>query len=364
MTSGSARLLLSGYYGFDNFGDEAILRVFVEQWRRRRPADSITVLSATPARTAAAYKVESVPRMAHALMAKAIAASDVFVSGGGGLLQSSTSLRSLLYYTGLLHEAKSAGRRTAIFAQGIGPLGFTAKHVVKRACARVDLAIVRDAGSASLLQDLLPRVEVRVGADPVFLADVEVGAPAERTLAAEGISGAGALVAVVVRPSRTLERIASEIARAVDLIATQYGAQVVFVPFQRPDDVEAAVSIIRRCRTAPLLLGGGYDLATMSALLARCTAIIGMRLHSLVLAAKLAVPFIAVAYDPKITALCENLGYPLAPLSPGTSQEALATVWSSHDALAARLTEGAAHQAALAAQSFDWLAGFVEGPKS
>lgn len=361
MTSGSARLLLSGYYGFDNFGDEAILRIFIEQWKRRRPADKLTVLSAEPAQTTATYDVESLPRMVHKTLTKAIAGCDVFVSGGGGLLQSSTSLRSLLYYTGLIHEATSAGRRAVIFAQGIGPLGFTAKHIVKRACARVGSAIVRDAASAALLRELLPQLKVRVGADPVFLTDVEAGGSAERTLAAEGISGTGSLVAVVVRPSRMLDRIASEIARAVDAFSSKHGAQVVFVPFQRPDDVEAAVSIIRRCRTAPVLLGGGYDLGTMSALLARCTAIIGMRLHSLILAARLGVPFLAVPYDPKILALCENLRYDLPALAPGTAEETVAKLWSSREALSAHLRDAAAAQASLAAQSFDWLASFVEG---
>ncbi len=364
MSGARARLLLSGYYGFDNFGDEAILQMFVEQWRRRRPNDVLRVLSATPAQTAATFGVEAVPRMAHAAIAQALSDTDSFVSGGGGLLQSSTSLRSLLYYTGLIHEAKRAGRAAVIFAQGIGPLGFTAKHIVRRGCAHVDLAIVRDAASATLLQALLPKVDVRVGADPVFLATDEVSDEASRALTAEGITGLGQLVAVVVRPSRVLDRIGAGIARAVDLLANRYGAQVVFVPFQRPNDVEAAVSIIRRCRTSPVLLGGGYDLATMTALFARCTALIGMRLHSLILAARLGVPFLSVPYDPKITALSDSLHYPLPPLQPGNADEVVDSLWSSRSSLSAKIKEGAAAQAVLASRAFDWLQTFVEGTVS
>lgn len=364
MSGAARRLLLSGYYGFDNFGDESILQLFVTQWRARRPADVIRVLSARPAQTAASYGVQAIPRMSHAAISSALKETDVFISGGGGLLQSSTSLRSLMYYTGLIHEARNGGRKAVIFAQGIGPLGFTAKHIVRRTCANVDLAIVRDAASARLLHELIPKVDVRVGADPVFLAPRDASDEAERKLAAEGITGSGELVAVVVRHARGIDRIGNEIARAADRVAQRHGAGVVFVPFQRPDDVEAAVSIIRRCRTAPVLLGGGYDMPTMTALFRRCTAVIAMRLHALILAARLEIPFLAVPYDPKVTALVDSLRYPLPVLQLGTADERIDQLWSSRDALAASLRESAAAQAALASTSFDWLASAVEGDVS
>jgi polysaccharide pyruvyl transferase CsaB len=364
MSGAAARLLLSGYYGFDNFGDEAILKIFIEQWRSRRPSDRVQVLSNSPARTTAQFGVQAVARTGHSAIVHALRESNVLVSGGGGLLQSSTSLRSLLYYAGIIHEAKTMGRAAAIFAQGIGPLGFTAKHVVRRTCGNVDLAIVRDAASAALLRELVPKVEVRIGADPVFLASDTVDDTAVRALAAEGITGSSPLIAAVVRPARVLDRIGGEIARAVDQFAARYGAQVIFVPFQRPQDVEAAISVIRRCRTSPVLVGGGYDLATMTALFARCTAIIGMRLHSLIVAARVGVPFLAIPYDPKITAFCEALNYPLAPLMPGSAQASVDRLWSSQTALAEQLKEGAARQAELASLAFDWLATFVEGAVS
>lgn len=364
MSPAGVRLLLSGYYGFDNFGDEAILQVFVEQWRSRRPQDSVRALSATPSATSAAFGIEAVPRASVPRVQEALRDNDVFISGGGGLLQSSTSLRSLLYYAGLLHEAKAAGNRTVIFAQGIGPLSFTGKHVVRRSCAGVDLAIVRDDASAELLRQLLPKVEIRVGADPVFLTSDGETAGAEQTLRGEGIPESGDVVAVVVRPARVLDRIGDEIARAVDLLTSQHRAQVVFVPFQLPADVEAAVSIIRRCRTAPVLLGGGYSLAAMTALLRRCTAVVGMRLHALILASRLGVPFVAVPYDPKIVALTESLRYPIPPLQSGNAQEIISMLWERRGALREHLVREAAPLMRKASDAFDWLQALVEGAVS
>jgi polysaccharide pyruvyl transferase WcaK-like protein len=176
--------------------------------------------------------------------------------------------------------------------------------------------------------------------------------------------GSGDLVAVVVRPSRVLGKIAGDIARVVDVLASRCGAQVIFVPFQRPVDVEAAVSIIRRCRTAPVLMGGGYNLATMTALFKRCTAVVGMRLHSLILAARLGVPFLAVPYDPKIVALSESLRYPLAPLQHGMADELTESLWTQRTMLSAHVRDAANSQAAAASQAFDWLQEVVEGAVS
>jgi polysaccharide pyruvyl transferase CsaB len=363
MSAAGARLLISGYYGFDNFGDDAILQIFVDEWRRRRSSDIIRVLSALPEQTAK-LGIEGVPRTSVSRIAELLRQTDVFVSGGGGLLQSSTSLRSLLYYAGLIHEAKGSGARAVIFGQGIGPLSFTGKHIVRRSCANVDLAIVRDHASAKLLEQLLPRVDIKVGADPVFLAPETVPEDVERALASEGVMGSTDLVAVVVRPSRVLDKIAGDIARVVDVLASRCGAQVIFVPFQRPVDVEAAVSIIRRCRTAPVLMGGGYDLPMMTALFKRCAAVVGMRLHALILAARLGVPFLAVPYDPKIVALSESLRYPLAPLQHGMADELTESLWTQRAALSAHVRDAAQSQAAAASQAFDWLQDMVEGAVS
>ena len=365
MSSAPARLLLSGYYGFGNFGDEAILRVFVDEWRRRRANDVITVLSERPDETRQTYGVEALPRMAWSSVHAAVRRADVTVSGGGGLLQSATSLRSLLYYASIIRDAKRADRKAAIFAQGIGPLNYFGREVTKRACANVDLACVRDEESANTLQALLPNVEVRLSADPVFLAPGEVSPAAREALAGEGLhAGIESLVAVIVRRGAPLDEMMERLAGLVDRLSAD-GAHVVFVPLQIPHDAEAAASVIRRCKSAPVLLGGGYDLATMTALIARCAAVVSMRLHALIIAARLGVPFMAVQHDPKLAALIGTLNYPLPPLRRDSFVDEMTNaLWSQRDALRAHLMSRVPALQARAALAFDWLQQLVEGAPS
>ena len=363
MTRSPARLLLSGYYGFGNFGDEAILQVFVDQWRRRRAADTITVLSHDPEETQRTYGVEAVQRTAWRSVASAIRASDVVVSGGGGLLQSATSLRSLLYYASIIREAKRQQRKAVIFAQGIGPLNYFGREVVKRACATVDIACVRDETSLGTLQPLLPGVTVRLTADPVFLADETPSPAARELLTREGLrDDVGDLVAVVVRRGAALDQVMEKLASVVDRLALRYGAHVVFVPLQPPHDADAAASVIRRCKSAPVLLAGGYDLPTMMALVGRCGAIVSMRLHALILAARAGVPFLAIPHDPKILALTRSLAYPLPELRRDSlSDELVDQLWSQRIALRAHLRGQMPSIEARAALAFDWLQALVEG---
>jgi polysaccharide pyruvyl transferase CsaB len=363
MTDVKARLLLSGYYGFGNFGDEAILRVFVDEWRKRRPGDEICVLSANPPQTVSTFGVDAVPRMSPHAVGEAIRRAHVLVSGGGGLLQTATSLRSLLYYTGIIREAKRAGRKAVIFGAGIGPLDFIGKQIVRRACADVDMAIVRDAASAALLQPLLPRVTVEVAADPVFLASKEVTPATAALLEREGLANVDErLVAVIVRKSALLDRVGAELSAGIDKLSQERGAHVIFVPMQRPHDAEAAIEVIRRCKSAPTLLGGGYDLPVMTALVSRCAAVVSMRLHALILAARMGIPFLPIPYDPKVTALSETLAYPLPPLERRASGPALFDrLWKDREKLASHLAGVVPPVAARAGVGFDRLAELAEG---
>jgi polysaccharide pyruvyl transferase CsaB len=220
-------VLISGYYGFGNLGDEALLDVIVQRLRATYPDGSIDVLSADPAGTTARLNVEATPRMDLGAVRRAIDRADVVLSGGGGLLQNVTSLRSLLYYAGIVRTATRAKKRTMIFAQSIGPLDVFGRAVVRACCGGVAAATVRDERSRKLLTSLLPNVRVERTADPVFLLEPDT-APLD--MAAEGLGGPGPLVVVSVRRWQHNEMTVSAIAAAVDRLASEHGAQVAFLP--------------------------------------------------------------------------------------------------------------------------------------
>ncbi len=295
------RVVLSGYYGYGNLGDEALLEVIIAQLRHRFARVEIDVLSATPHETSAQFGVDATARWNMRAVRDAIGRADVVLSGGGGLLQTATSARSALYYASILREAVKQHRKSMIFAQSIGPLDFLGKFVVKRMCRNVDRATVRDARSLKLLSSLLPGMPIERTADPVFLYDL----PEDVDVRAEGLGGQPYAIVSVRKASGFKDGIAT-IARAVDALYDRHGIRSAFLPLGGAGDAEVSTTVIRSCASAPMLLPE-CPLPHAAAIIRGARVLVGMRLHALVLAARFAVPFLAIPYDPKIGGLLADL---------------------------------------------------------
>lgn len=108
------RLVISGYYGFRNSGDEAVLKSILTALEEAASQAGVTVkpvvLSAEPEWTTRQYGVEAVPRMKLAAVRQALRDSDGLISGGGSLLQDATGLGSIPYYLGIMEMARWAGK--------------------------------------------------------------------------------------------------------------------------------------------------------------------------------------------------------------------------------------------------------------
>ena len=110
------KILISGYYGFNNIGDEFILRTVIDNLREKLPGAEITVLSQDPAATMDKYQVNAAPRMSLRSIFRCVVQCDLLLSGGGSLLQDHTSTRSLLYYLSVMALARLRGKKVMLYA--------------------------------------------------------------------------------------------------------------------------------------------------------------------------------------------------------------------------------------------------------
>ena len=117
------RIAVSGYYGFKNAGDDAILMALVTTLRALAPGVEITVFSNSPAETRQLYGVRAVNRWNPFRVIWALLHSDLLLSGGGGLLQDVTGggVRSICYYLMVVLLALVVGKPVVYYAQGVGP---------------------------------------------------------------------------------------------------------------------------------------------------------------------------------------------------------------------------------------------------
>ena len=147
------KILISGYYGFDNFGDEAILQTLVTNLKRINC--DITVLSHNPKKTASNYDVKSINSFSILKVFINILKCDIFISGGGSLLQDITSLKNLIYYLTVIVIALVFNKKVVIFAQGFTPfrtkLGKFFTSFVLKYCDKI---YVRDIKSQELLKTM------------------------------------------------------------------------------------------------------------------------------------------------------------------------------------------------------------------
>ncbi|MDF2501802.1 MAG: colanic acid biosynthesis protein [Anaerosporomusa subterranea] len=303
-----SKIVISGYYGFGNAGDEAMLAAMIGSFRRLEPTAEFTVLSGNPAETESRHGVKAVYRMNALDILRAIAGCNLLVSGGGSLLQTVTSERSLYYYLSVMLMGKTFGKPVMIYAQGVGPVrGAAARNAVRCIGNKLDLITVRDEGSLLELKSIgVSQPPVYVTADPVLSLPPSDGAFGRKVLRQYGLDQGGPVIGISVREWKDMAHYKKVFAGVADQLAAK-GARLVFIPMQKPD-VEAATRIVAYMRQPAVVLTEEYRTDELLSLMGNLDMLIGIRLHALIFAAVMNVPLIGVSYDPKIERFLESIG--------------------------------------------------------
>ncbi|WP_053373799.1 polysaccharide pyruvyl transferase CsaB [Paenibacillus sp. FJAT-27812] len=342
------RIVISGYYGFSNSGDEAVLRSILLALEEEGAAQGVRiepiVLSADPAWTSQMYGVESVRRMHPADLWKALRGSDGLISGGGSLLQDATSAKTIPYYTGVMKLAQMLGKPTFAYSQGIGPVNRRwMDPLIRSVMKRSAYVSVRDAESAALLGRIgVPAEQIEVVPDPVMGLPLPGGAHAEVQLSlqvgqasAPPSTEAPPLVGVSLRHWRSD---GADLARAVEALVAlskRMPVRLRFLPFHTPSDQETSEQVMERLRgrlgsgSTAELAAPGDDPQQMLLEVSRCDALFGMRLHALIYAAGQMVPMLGLSYDPKIDQFLNRLGLSAIGTTESLDAEAFADAASS-----------------------------------
>lgn len=304
-------ILISGYYGFDNIGDESILRTLITSLREKIPDCRLTVLSHNPASTREKYGVEAVERMSPGAILRAVRQCDMLISGGGSLLQDVTSSKSIHYYLFIIRLAKLLGKKVFIYSQGIGPIDHAFnRRATARALKKADGIVVRDERSAKLLEQIgLPQERIVITADPVIRMKRPDRTVGREILARAGIKKDGRLtVGWAIREKNRDSTFVREITECIRWLRENYDAESVLIPFHYEEDREVCSVIAERTNGAAKCLSEKYLSEDMLSIIGNMDVLVGVRLHSMIYAAIMGVPIIGVSYDPKCTAFLNSVG--------------------------------------------------------
>ena len=399
------KILVSGYYGFDNAGDEAILEAIITWLSENLGIDKkeVVVLSQRPEKTAQRYGVSAVKRDSLSQLVRSMRKARLFISGGGSLLQDATGPKSIPYYVGLMRMARLFGVPVAFFAQGVGPvrLGFN-RSLVRKVLEKVDHLSVRDAASWELLQELGVARDIHLTADAVFTLQpcgaerveeilqgegiyppiISEGVPGQaastgrepshaESVHAEPAAGAKALdskqtplIGVSVRPWGD-NKYLKELEKSLRFLSDQAGAKILFLPLHHGDDLPVCREMRKNLGKRALLLAGDYPPRELLGLVGALDFLIGVRLHALIFAGLMGVPFVGISYDPKVKSFLKKCHTPVLATTEDLDfaefGSAVSELYANRDALARGQRQGVEELTKQAEQGFSRLAELLQG---
>ena len=310
----SRTVLVSGYFGAGNRGDDLLLEALAAGVEREVPGAQVVVAARNAEVATLRYGRPAFDRFDLVECDDRAARADALVIGPGGLWDD-YSIRRAGGVSGLLRGAKVSpahlaqlavlvrahGGEVHVFGMGAGPLDDDAARSVVRLTGDLSSSVVvRDQASADLVRGIDGWVTpVSVAPDVCYAL----------TLPEQGHAVPdGRYVAVSVRPWDRCPQTADQVLDAVAAVAEEQGLTVVGVPMQHRDAVKLRSWARAHPGTPMTVLPVDAPLSELCSTLRGATAVVAMRLHAALLAHRLGTVCIGVAYDPKVTSHFVDLG--------------------------------------------------------
>jgi len=308
-------ILVCGAYGRGNAGDDAILEAILTELRQIDRDAPIWVLSRKPKHTRLAYRVNSIYAFSPLRWLRRMRHTQLYINGGGSLMQDVTSSRSLWFYLFTIWCAKRLNNKVMMYGCGIGPVQrpsnrkLTAR--VLQSC--VDAISLRDAHSRSELDDMgVTKPEIVLSADPTVILPPSQPEVIDGLMESHGLDPNGRYLGLALRSWRGYPAKAHLFGALADLAWEKYGLTPVFLSIEPKLDVPAAQLAAAHIKKAPyhIIENSGSSSHTIG-LFSRMQVVVSMRLHALVFAAGQHVPVVGVVYDQKVSSFLSYIGQDL-----------------------------------------------------
>lgn len=313
-------ILICGYYGAGNAGDDASLAAVAGRLAAHDPAARLTA-TVRGRRGGIPAGVRTVRTLRE--IKKELKKSRLLVFGGGSLLQDATSLRSLIFYAWVLRTAERTGCPSVIWG-GVGPLTTrTARRIAARAVRRTDAVYARDSAAAAEFLSLGAR-RVIPARDPAADTKPEDIPPELEKSLPRGRS-CGRYIAFFPRSIAALRRpggkrtgkkaddaLFSALTGAAQRLADGHETVPVFAAMSPEDD-----AVCRRMADATggrAILAGTLTPGGLVTLAAGADAVIAVRLHAAIFACSAGVPTVIVDHDPKTAGFAADAHIPALPV--------------------------------------------------
>lgn len=306
---------ICGAYGKGNAGDDAILEAIVKELKDIDPDLPIWVLSRSPKETRLRYRVNAIYTFRLWRFFRRLGHTQLYINGGGSLMQDVTSRRSLWFYLLTISMAHLRRNKVLMYGCGIGPIQYPSnRRLCKRVLQRnVDAITLRDVNSQEELAQMgVTKPEVILAADPTVILPAAPKEVTDALMESGGLDPAGAYICFTLRTWPGFEEKVQAFAQAARYAYERHGLTPVFLPIEAKLDNVAAAKVAGYLEDVP------HFIAPQSAssyhtigLYARMKVVVSMRLHALVFAAGQGVPLIGVAYDPKVNSFLDYIGQDL-----------------------------------------------------
>jgi polysaccharide pyruvyl transferase CsaB len=328
------KIFVAGYYGLNNIGDEAILSGMMCSLNKHIDDAHFSVITNDPIETEKIHNVipikqsfkEGIPKFALNCVFKnelynvfrQIDNCDIFILGGGSLLQD-LRIHYLPFLLSMVYYAQKKGKKTVVYGIGAGPIDtMLGKKLCRKILGSADLVTVRDPMSKSVLEKCGLQDVIQT-ADPAFGLNLclpplseEKDLHSKRNYFATTLynwlqdsdknRNFTAHVEVLEKRRKIISSIYSEIKKT-------YNRDLYFIPTVKID-YKGYLKIMDLSSDLEDSFVVNYtnNLTRVVSLLSKSDVLIGMRLHSLILASMIGIPIVPISYCAKTKSYLDMFG--------------------------------------------------------